>query len=185
MATVLDVGLLKTFDVIFPFILVWALTFATLQKTKITGASPGINGIISAAVAFMILLSSNVVEMINFMIPWFAVAIIFFVLLLLIFMMFGLKESDLASAAKDKGVYWTLIGVGLIIAIAAFGNVFGQSFLEAGGAVQQSSVNATDGTTISADFEKNITGTLFHPKVIGMIVLFIIAIFAVALLTQG
>ncbi len=184
MATVLDIGLLKTFDVVFPFILVWALTFAVLQKTKVSGDSPGINGTIAAAVAFMILLSRSVVDMINFMIPWFAVAIIFFVLLLMIFMMFGLKESDLASAAKDKGVYWTLIGVALIIAMAGFGSVFGQSFLEAGGAVQQTAANGTS-TTTSANFEKNVTATLFHPKVIGMIVLFIIAIFAVALLTQG
>lgn len=181
MVTVLDTSILKAFDVIYAFILVWALMFAVLQKTKIIGQAMGLNALIATAAGFIIIVSRRAVEMINFIIPWFTVAIIFLVLLLLIFQIFGLKEGDLAIAAKDKGVYWTLIGVAIIIFVAAFSSVFGQSILEAG-AGARGDINATGA---SNNFQENITLTLFHPKVLGMIVLFGIAIMAVALLSSG
>lgn len=185
MVTFLDIGLLKAFDLVYAFIFVWAIVFAVLQKTKVIGESAGINAIISVAAAFMVLLSGKVVEMINFMIPWFTVAIIFFLLVILVFQIFGLKEADVAHAAKDKGVYWTLIGVFILIVVASFSTVFGQSFLEAGAQVSgQPAAEEMPGTT-GKSFEQNVTATLFHPKVLGMIVLFAIAIMAVALLTQG
>ena len=82
MATLLDLGLLRYFSVIFSFILVWALVFALLQKTKILGDKAGLNVLLAVAVAFLVSLSDNVVQIINFMIPWFTIAIIFFVLLI-------------------------------------------------------------------------------------------------------
>jgi hypothetical protein len=185
MATFLDVGLIQAFDVIFPVLLVFALMFALLQKTKVVGESVGINAIIAVAVAFMILLSDTLMQMINFMVPWFVVVIIFFILLILIFQMFGAKEADLASAVKDKAVYWTIIGIGIVILLAAFGNVLGQSFTEQ---AFQPGENTTinDGTGVaSSSFEDSITATFFHPKVLGLVIMFAIAIFAVAFLSGG
>ena len=184
MATILDVGLLKSFDVIFPFLLVWALVFALLQKTKVIGQSMGINAIIATAVAFSVLLSQTVVDIVNFIIPWFTVALIFFVLLILIFQTFGAKEDDVFKALKaDKAISWVIVGVGLVIMIAAFGNVLGQKFTEAS-FQSGTTVNATAaGGVGTANFQQNITATLFHPKVLGLMVLFAIAIFAVALLS--
>ena len=181
MVTVLDTTVLKAFDVVYAFILVWALLFAALQKTKIVGPSVGINAIIASAASFMIVLSRNVVEMINFAIPWFTVVIIFVVLLLLIFQIFGIKEVDLVSAAKDQGVRWTFIGIAIVIFVAAFSNVFGQSILEAG-AQARGEINVTSGTS---SFQQNVFVTLFNPKVLGMIVLFAIAVMAIALLSEG
>ena len=80
MVTVLDVGLIQAFDIIFPVLLVFALVFAVLQKTKVIGDSVGINSIIAVAVAFMVMLSDTLVQMISFMVPWFVVVIIFFIL---------------------------------------------------------------------------------------------------------
>ena len=186
MATILDVSLLQSVDVIFPFIFVWALIFALLQKTKFLGVSPAINGLLAAVVGFTVLLFRTVVDIINFMIPWFTVAIIFFVLLILVFQTFGLKDADLATAAKDKAVYWTLIGIAIIIAGAAFSSVFGQMMLEqSAGATDGGETTLEEGGVATGSFEKNIFSTLFHPKVLGLIVLFGIAIFAVALLTYG
>ena len=184
MATILDVGLLKSFDVIFPFLLVWALVFALLQKTEAIGKSMGINAVIATVAAFTVLLSDTVVQLINFMIPWFVVAIIFFVLLILIFQTFGAKEEDVFGALrKDKAISWVIVGVGLVIMVAAFGNVLGQKFTEAS-FQQGTAVNATAaGGVATSNFEQNITATLFHPKVLGLIVLFAVAIFAVALLS--
>jgi hypothetical protein len=185
MATVLDLGLIRAFDVIFPVILVWALVFALLQKSKAISENPSINAIIAVAAAFMILLSDAAIDIINFIMPWFTVAIIFFTLLLLIFYVFGLKDDQLSAVVSDKGVYWTLIGVGIIIILAALGNVFGQELTE------QSFVDS-DGNTINIDrdagvatgnHEQNLVNTLFHPSVLALMLLFGIAIFTTFLLT--
>ncbi len=184
MVTVLDIGLLKAFDIVFAFLFVWAIVFAVLQKFKVVGEAVAINALIAVAVAFMVAVSGKAVEIINNMIPWFAVAIIFFILLLLVFMIFGLKESDLGNVVKDKGVYWTLIGVGLMIIAASIGASFGQEFLELGSATSNATVSGGSGSTETGSFQQNILATLFHPKIVGMIVLFSIAIMAVALLTQ-
>lgn len=199
MATVMDIGLLSYFSVIYPVILVWAIVFAMLQKTGAIGKSMGINATVAVAISLMTLLSQSLLDMINFIVPWFAVVIIFLVLLVLVFMTMGAKEADLASAVKDKAVYWTLVGIALIIVGAGVGKVLGQSFTEAsfqGGS--NSVIQANNGTippsaineggyisTATPSFEQNIYGILFHPKVLGLIVLFAVVIFAVAFLTAG
>ena len=184
MATALDLGLLNVIDFIFPFILVWAIVFALLQKTKIVGDSVAINAIIGAVVGFTVLLSRTIIDIINFMIPWFAITIIFFILMLLIFMVFGAKDKDIFSALeKNKVVTWLLIGVSVIIFFAAISNVMGQSLLEQSASGEGGAVGAGDGSVASGNFQQNIFSTLFHPKVLGVIMLFVIAIFAVALLT--
>ncbi|MBI2102206.1 hypothetical protein HYT55_00050 [Candidatus Woesearchaeota archaeon] len=186
MATVLDLSLLQNFSFIFPFIFVWAIVFAILQKTKATGAALGIDAIIATVVAFMSILSPEIILMINFMIPWFAIAIIFFILLLLLFRIFGAEEKHILSAlTSDKSVLWVILGIGLVIVFAAFGNVFGQSFTEQAFQGEGAAVNATTGTTgvATASFQTNITSILADPKVLGMIILFAIAVFAIALLS--
>lgn len=184
MATVLDISLLQNFSFIFPFIFIWALVFAVLQKTQATGKSVGIDAIIATVVAFMSILSPEIIQMINFMIPWFAIAIIFFILLLLLFRLFGAEEKHIFEALKsDKSIIWVLLGIGLVIVFAAFGNVFGQSFTEqAFQGEGTTAVNATTGTA-TASFQTNITSILANPKVLGMIILFAIAVFAIALLS--
>jgi len=188
MATFLDVGILQYFDVVFAFIFVFAIMFALLQKTKIIGDSVGVNAMIAITSAFIMAMSRTVIQMITFMIPWFVIAIIFFVLLLLIFQVFGAKELDFASAVKDRVLRNALIGVAIVILLASFGVVFGQGFTEQ---AFDDSEAATTGSTADGDsdssatssFQGNIRAILANSKVLGMVVLFGIAIFAVALLT--
>lgn len=184
MATVLDVGLIQYFDVIYPVVLVFALVFAILQKTKALGAIKALDAVVAIVVAFTILLSRSIIDLINFMIPWFTIAIIFFVMLLLIFQVFGAKEENIFEYMKgDKAVGWTIVGIAIVIMVAAGANVFGQDLVVAGG-YATGEINETSGVA-TTDFETNIYATLFHPKVLGLIVLFGIAIFAVALLSSG
>jgi len=188
MATILDLGLLQSFDVIFPVILIFALVFAILQKTKIVGDSLGINSIIAVAVAFMALLSENVIQVVKFIVPWFIIAIIFFLLIILVFQVFGAKESDIFNYIKgDKAIGWVIIGVGIVIIFAAFANVLGQQLTEASlqGAqgANASTTSIGSSSVATGNFQQNIYSTLFHPKVLGLLILFGIAVFAVALLT--
>ncbi len=177
MVTVLDLGLLKVVDFIFPFLLVWAFVFALLQKTEVVGKALGVNALIATVVGFTVLLSRTVIDLINFMIPWFAIAIIFFVLMILLFMVMGYKD---VNAYQDPALRWVLIAVGILIVFAAFGKVLGQSLLEQG--AQAGTV--VEGTDVAGGgFQQNIFATVFHPKVLGLLVLFAIAVFTVALMS--
>jgi hypothetical protein len=175
MATVLDLGLLQMFEPIFAVLFVFALMFAILQKTKALTEAVGINGIIAVVIAFMVLMSQTLVSIINFMIPWFTVVIIFFVLLLLVFQVFGAKDADFASAVKDKGLMWTIIGIGIVILLAAVGSVVPEDI---GPNLVGGDVSADDDS-----FSSNLTDILFNPKIIGIIVIFLVAIFAVIFLS--
>ena len=180
MVTFLDTSVLKAFDVVYAFLFVWALTFAIFHKIKFISQSNAVNALIATALSFIVILSRPIVEMINFMIPWFTVVIIMVVLLLLIFQIFGFKESDMATAVKDKAVYWTLIGIALVIMFAAFSSVYGQSILEAG---QQARGEINE--TSTPGFQQSLFVTLFNPKVLGLIILFAIAVMTIALISSG
>jgi hypothetical protein len=91
MASFLDLGLIQYFSAIFPVLLVFAVVYALLQKTKAVGGTPTINALIAIVAGFLILLSEKAIAVVNFIIPWFAVVIIFFVLMILVFYTFGLK----------------------------------------------------------------------------------------------
>jgi len=118
------------------------------------------------------------------MIPWFVIVFIFFILMLLIFQIFGASEKDIFSYLKgDKSISWVIIGISLIILFAAIGNVFGQSigpYLDEAG---NETVIGGEASVATGSFEQNIFATMFHPKVLGFGVIFIIMIFAIALLT--
>ncbi|MFH0701376.1 MAG: hypothetical protein V2A62_02985 [Candidatus Woesearchaeota archaeon] len=197
MATVLDLGLVNYFSNIYPVLIVWAIVFALLQKTKVIGQSMGINGIISVVIALMTLLSPTLVAIVNFMVPWFALLIIFIVLLMLAFMTFGAKDTDIASVIKNKTFLWVMIGVCLLIFGAAVGNVMGQQLTEASFSDGTTVINngslpanaagelSTGTSTATPNFQSNIYAIATHPKVLGMVVLFAVMIFAIALLTKG
>ncbi|MBS3124460.1 hypothetical protein J4437_07585 [Candidatus Woesearchaeota archaeon] len=185
MATVLDVGLLSYFSVIFPVLLVFAIVYALLSKTKAIGEAPHINALVAIVVALVILLSDKAIKIINNMIPWFAVAVIFFILMIFLFKMFGMQDETLITAVKDKSVYWTIIGICLAIFAAAAGSVFGQDALEAGtGEATTDSIEAADGSTASSDFQSNIWSIMKNTKILGMAIIFTIAVFAIALLSS-
>jgi hypothetical protein len=185
MATILDLGLLNAFDFIFPFILIWAVLFSLLQKTKVIGDSPLINAVVSVAVGFSMLLSRTIIDMVNLMIPWFAVAIIFFIMMLLLFMLFGVKDKNLFNAmANDKAIRWVLIVVAVGIFIGAFATVTGQDFLDApSSGVNDGSIEGAIVEGAGGDFQQNIILTLRHPKILGILAIFGVAIAAVGILT--
>lgn len=183
MATILEIGLISYFQVIFPVLIVFAIIFAVLQKTKLIGENVAINGLIAIVAGLLTLLSKTVIGMINFMTPWFVVMILFFVLLLLIFRVFGATEENIATAVKDKAVYWALIGVCIIIFLAAFGFTVGQGLTEKsfeGG--QEASYNVSAGTATKS-FAGNLTGIFFNTQVLGLLLILAIAVFAIAFLS--
>ncbi|MAF99092.1 MAG: hypothetical protein CMH61_00620 [Nanoarchaeota archaeon] len=177
MATFLDIGLLQYFNVIFPVLLVFSIFFALLQKTKILSENNAINAIVAISVSFLFLMSKTLLDLINFIAPWFVFALIFIILLLMIYQTLGATDEDIAGVVRtDKTVQWSALAIGLLILIAGFGEVFGQTI---------GPYLAEDGASdvATSDFEQNVFATLFHPKILGLIVLFGVAIFAIAFLS--
>ena len=77
MATFLDTGLLSYFSVIFPALLVFVIVYALLEKTKLLGENKAIHAIAAIAIALMLMLSRNIMNVINYMAPWFVLLFVF------------------------------------------------------------------------------------------------------------
>jgi hypothetical protein len=183
MASVLDIGLLSFFDVIFTFLLVLIVMFAILQKFQFPSDNKGINGLIAVSIAFLSLLSPVAIDLIKFIAPWFVLLFIFLILLLMTFRILGASEKNISDVVTaDSAIVWVVLGVGLVIILAGFGQVLGQDLLEQQ-YVDSDGVVSADEISTTSEFQENVLQTLFHPKVLGMMALFGISIFAVALLS--
>lgn len=183
MATFLDVGLLNYFSIIFPALLVFAIVYAILNTTKIIGGNKSLDAIVAVALGFMVLLSEDIVQVINFMAPWFVLVFIFVLLLVLVYRTAGATDKDITEYIRtDRSVKWAIFAVGIIIFLAGLGTVLGQNigpYLQGGNATTIEDIQSGVAT---GDWEQNVTATLFHPKILGVIMVLVIAVFAIALL---
>lgn len=176
MVTFLETGLINYFGIIFPALLVFAIVFALLEKTKLLGENKGINAIIAIVLAFIVMLSANIANIINYMAPWFVVLIIFVLLLLIVYKMMGASDQNLVNVITEyKGIQWTIAILGIIIAIAAIANVYGPGLVP---------LTSEGNETVEEGFGSEVGKIFFHPKVLGLLLIFLIAVFAVLLLTR-
>jgi len=182
----LDIGLIEAFSIIFPFLLVFAIVFALLKKFKILGEGSTIPAITAIVIAFIVILSKDVVQIINFIAPWFVLLFIFILLLLMVYKIFGATDENLAVFIKEHTLtQWVIVMIGVIIIVAGIANVFGQRLTpltQDGNDGNVSYIGA--GTTESDEFEETVGRTIFHPKIVGLILVFLIAAFAIGLLTM-
>ncbi len=178
MATPLDVGLLQKFDVIFPFLFVLVIVYALLARTEWLKEKQAIAFMIAFVLAVMTLFSSIAVKTINRMAPWFILLIIFVVLLLLAYQALGVKEESILNIITGKTygstiAYWVLalmliIGVGSLTSVVSEEKPFTE--LAAG---ENATVIAGQGEQVG------FWATLFHPKVLGLALILLIAMFTI------
>ena len=172
-----DFGL---FDVILPFLLVFTITFAVLEKTKILGAikvhgtedtipNKNLNSMVSFVVALLVVATANIVRAINESLPniiLLLVASISFLILIGVFV-----KGELDFTEKHKGwnrafIIIMFIGVILIFLNAIYMNKAGEevSILEYG---------------ISWIID-NWSGTIF-----GSIIVLIVVVVAISFITSN
>ena len=159
MATILDIGLLNYFYVIFPFLLIYAVTLGLLTWLKIFGDNKLIYNIIAITLAFISVLSDTLVQVINMAVPWFVVIFTLLIFLVIAYKFLGAKDSDIANVlTRDKTiVVWILIIFILII----FGSVAKiyfsqeQAATTGGGITVSESEIGTRGVTSSAGSNHN------------------------------
>ena len=180
MATFIEtLGLLNYFSGLFAAVLVFAIVFALLHQTRILGENKAIQALIAVILALLVLIYPDLVNLINFIAPWFVLLFVFIIMLLMVWRIFGVSESSISEfVLNEKAVNWAFVAVGLLILLAGIFNVFGQRALE-----QQGS--GSDGgaeTGEDGQFDSNLFTTLFNPKIMGVGLVFAIAIFSIAFL---
>lgn len=189
MASPLDVGLLAKFSVIFSMIFIFAIVYAVLTYTKILGDNRGISALIAVVIALMMLFVPNVSQVINIMTPWFIVLLIFIFLIFLLFRFMGASEEDMIKTVKEyKAVTYTIIVLATIIFLAALGTVYFSAETAGEFEYKKTPLVGENGTIVIGDVggppgEATFWATFFHPKVLGMIFILLIALFTVLTMT--
>lgn len=199
MATFLDVGLLENFGVVFVILLVFLIVFGLLEYMKAFGKDKrGLHAIVALVVALLFLVSKVATIMVQMMVPWFMVIAIFIFFVLFLVRMFGVEESTLKKLVGRGDVYPWIIIFAVLILLISLGNAFGQGLLEKGEGTQtgtnyssgeygtgslQPDIGGTRSTTTTS-FSVNLLNTLRHPKVMGMLFVFLVALFALLFLTK-
>lgn len=190
MATFLDIGLLGHFSIIFPFLLVFIVTYALLHKYKFVSEEKGVNALIAFAVACLTLFSKAATTLIFLVSPWFVIIFLFILFVLLAFRFMGTKADVIEDVmSKDFGpIHWVMIVVVALIALSAIGAIFGPGLLGEEGA-QTVTTTSTIGpenvaltanqTATAGQFQANVKNVLFHPKILGIAALLLIAVFAI------
>jgi hypothetical protein len=186
MAT-LDVGLFEHISFLFPFLLVWAVVFGLLSWKKVFGENRIIHAIIAVAIAIMFVMSKNAVAILNISAPWFAILFMMIVFILIAFKIFGVSDDHILSIITSKDYQyittWVIL-ISLAIVLLAGSSVMGQDLLdkqyEEGEVVESSD----GGGVASPDHQESWIKTITHPKVLGFLVVMVIASLTLTQLTR-
>ena len=186
MATFLDVSLIKGFSFIFPFLLVWSVVYAILEHRQVFGSRKELHAIIAFVSAMLVAITQPAVEIISIMTPWFIILLIVLMLMILFFKFLGVKDEDITAVVRNPDnsvITWWFIIVSLIIFAAAVGKVFFGAALPTGEQITGTTEIATTASGFTGAGEEAFLKTLFHPKVLGLIFIFVIASLSIHLLS--
>ncbi len=171
MATPLDITALEHFKGVFPFLLVLVFVYAVLSRIAWFKDNKGIAGVIAVLAALITLVSPIAIKTINRMAPWFVLFIMFGVLLILAYMSFGVEESTIKTVLTSDhygSVFSTwVLAIMLIIALGSLFSVINEE---------------APLTELSGDQQPAQPGfweTLFHPKLLGMVLVLLVAFFTI------
>lgn len=173
MATLTEaLGLLGNFSPIFTFLLIFAIIYSVLERTELVDDNKSIQAIIATALALLAVTSETVTKLIQFTAPWFILAFIMILMLILIYRTVGVSEESIVNyIEKDRAINWVLIGIALTITMVGVFQVFGEW------ALQETAKNTTQ-----TGFQQNLINTVFNSQMLGLLLVFGLAVFTIALL---
>ncbi|MBS3166703.1 hypothetical protein J4403_00665 [Candidatus Woesearchaeota archaeon] len=173
MATPLDISLLTYLLPVFVAIMIYVVLYAVLVRTKVLGESNSINAWVALALALLFLAMPGAVKFISFVAPWFVTMVIIALCVFLVFLFMGM---DLAHIKKyilvDSTVMWIALMFSIVIVVAGLIATFGQ-FFGADATVQAGEIAPVN----------EIQYTFSNSRLIAAVFLFVIAVFAVKLLS--
>jgi len=183
MVTPLDISALQQFSGIFPFLLVLVLIYAILTRTEWFKEKQGMAALIAVIAAIMTLFSGIAIKTINLMAPWFVLFVIFGVLLILAYMAFGIDKDTIfktITGVEYGGAFgfWVL-AIMLIIGVGSLFTVVNEE-------VGFRKLTAENGSAVERPSEEfGFWQTLFHPKILGMLLVLLVAFFTIGKMTSG
>lgn len=153
----IDLSGIGAFVPVLGFLLVFAVVYALLAKTKVLGDNKFISLLVSLCVAIIFLVSSTVIEVVKNITPWVAV---FAVMLVFAVVLIGVVLSN--KAMED--VFTTAFGWFILLMVIGF-------FVVSGAMVFSKIYGMPEWTS--------------QPQVLGGVILGVVAIFAAWLMTAG
>lgn len=177
MATPLDIGLIAKFDIIFPFLLVMVLVYAFLSRMDWFKEKQVMAFFIAFLLAIMTLMSPIAIRTINMMAPWFILLMIFGIFLLIAYQSLGVSQGTITEIITkshySKTIVWWVIAIALIIGIGSLATVISQreGFVSKLG-------EPTEETAPTE--ETGFWQTVVNPKVLGVALIFLIAMFTIS-----
>jgi hypothetical protein len=191
MATFLDALLLDKFSIIFTWVLIFAVVFAIIEATKVIQ-----NKVLTATIAFCLatlaIATPSLPQILVKFMPWAIVVTIFVLFMLVLGNFMGVPTKEIAYSFGGRRAVWIVLTPLLVGLLFSLSNVFGQGMLsqrtgdsstDTSGSGDSSVTTSEDASVSSSDHGEAVVLTLTNPKVLGLIALLIIALFAIMFLT--
>lgn len=180
----LELGFLQYFSPVFVFLLVFVIVYAILQFTKFAGTNKILHAIIAFLVSIVFLFSTSATTVITFIAPWFTIMFIFIIFMLVAYKLFGATDEQIKNViSKSSTVQYFILAVGIIIALLGLGSAFGQELLGFTQDISSAQEVAGTGEVSTASYQQNLVATIFNPRILGMILLLVIAAFTIRAMT--
>ena len=104
-------------EMVLPFVLIFTVVFAILQKTQILGkGKKQIDAIVSLSIGLIVVSYANAVGIINDLMPFMAVSVVIILIFLILYGMV-FKEGEFELSKKIKNVFGGLAALAVIIAV--------------------------------------------------------------------
>lgn len=177
MATFLDIGIIEKMNFLFPFLLVFILVFVVLLRLEMFKEKQIWAVFIALILALITLTSSMIVKTINKMAPWFILLIVFGILVLIVYQAMGIKEkaiTDVLTGAEHGPAFvWWIVALVVLIGVGSFVTVYSE---------EKGFLKLTDEGV--EDDESSFWSSLLHPKLLGLVLLFLVAYFTIQKMTS-
>lgn len=200
MANIVDgLSLIDGFSRFIPALLVLVVVYAMMLSSGKLGSNQFINSVVAFALAAMVLLSDTASKLINFISPWFVILFVFILFILIAVKSTGITDSMIMGAIKERNyITWTIVFIAIGILLYGVGQIYGQDLLTGNSqtATQTQDIvqivdYTSDGTpiysttsTATNNFDTNYRNTIFHPSILGLALIGLIATFTVFFMTK-
>jgi len=185
MATLIQsVGLFgDIFDFFLPFILVFAITYGILMKTKFLSERADVNAMVALALGLVVVFS-GAGKFITTITPFFAAMFIVIFLLFLMFLFFGVEKDIKSIIFNNRMIVALIVIISLIFIFYSVGVLYGNTFYggtgtSTGGTSAGVSATINQTTPIGPEVcdytriagSQAVTCMLGDPRVLGTLVL--------------
>ncbi len=168
---------------IFPFILIFAITYGILTSFKPFGSDQRVNLIVATVTGFLFISLSSAVAFMNMFMPFFMIALIIFLFVLMAFKFGGVSEETIVKTLQHPAGYGLILGV-LVIIIAVTVTYTQPQIFDIVQPINESEVSPEGFALTPEALMKQTTQTLYHPTIIGIIIMFVVFAVTVYMVTH-